>query len=72
MHCYLEFKLRYLKNLNLFSIKVKELYEPKGLRGKGNGCLVFLKAFSRETDFSVTLGDFCAKKNAKSGKEICI
>ena len=26
--CYLELKLRYLKNLKLFSIRVKELYEP--------------------------------------------
>ena len=28
MYCYLEFKLRYLKNLTLFSIRVKELSEP--------------------------------------------
>ena len=28
MYCYLELKLRYLINLNLFSIKVKELFEP--------------------------------------------
>ena len=28
MYCYLEFKLSYLKNLNLFSIGVKELFEP--------------------------------------------
>ena len=28
MYCYLEFKLRYLKNLKLFSIRVKELSEP--------------------------------------------
>ena len=28
MYCYLEFKLRYLKNLKLFSIRVKELFEP--------------------------------------------
>ena len=28
VHCYLEFKLRYLKNLKLFSITVKESFEP--------------------------------------------
>ena len=27
MYCYLEFKLSYLKNLKLFSIRVKELSE---------------------------------------------
>ena len=27
MYCYLEIKLRYLKNLKLFSIRVKELFE---------------------------------------------
>ena len=38
---------------------------------KGDGFLLFLKAFSWETDLWVTLGDF-AVKNAKSGKEIYI
>ena len=28
VYCYLEFKLRYLENLKLFSIRVKELSEP--------------------------------------------
>ena len=28
VYCYLEFKLSYLKNLKLFSIRVKELSEP--------------------------------------------
>ena len=28
VYFYLEFKLRYLKNLKLFSIRVKELFEP--------------------------------------------
>ena len=31
---YLEFKLRYLKNLKLFLIRVKELFEPIVLRKK--------------------------------------
>ena len=34
VYCYLEFKLRYLKNLKLFSISVKELFEPIVLRKK--------------------------------------
>ena len=34
MYCYLEFKLRYLKNLRLFSIRVKELFELIVLRRK--------------------------------------
>ena len=29
MYCYHEFKLRYLKNLKLFSVRVKELFEPR-------------------------------------------
>ena len=34
---YLEFKLSYLKNLKLFSIRVKELSEPIVLWRKGDG-----------------------------------
>ena len=51
MFCYLEFKLRYHKNLKLFLINVKELFEPIVLRKKGD-VLLFLKAFKteRETD----------------------
>ena len=44
VYCYTEFKLRYLKNLNFFSIRVKELFKPKFLRKKGDGFLLFLKA----------------------------
>ena len=72
MYCYLEFKLRYLKNLKLFLIRVKELFEPIVLRKKkATGLLVFLKAFSWETDLWVTLGDFKVK-DAKFRKEIFI
>ena len=38
----LEFKLRYFKNLKLFSIKVKDLFQPTVLREKSNGFLLFL------------------------------
>ena len=40
--CYLEFKLRYLKNLKLFLSRVKELLETIVLRGKkGDGFCSF-------------------------------
>ena len=34
VYCYIEFKLRYLKILKLFSIRVKELFEPIVLQKK--------------------------------------
>ena len=71
VYCYLEFKLRYHENLQLFSIRVKESFEPIILWKNVDGFLLFLKAFSWETDFWVTLGDFTVK-NAKWGTEICI
>ena len=60
-----------LKNLKLFPIRVKELFEPIVLRKKGDGFLLFLKAFSWETDLWVKLGKFTVK-NAKLGREIRI
>ena len=71
MYCYLEFKLRYLENLKLFSIRVKELFESIALRKKVDGFLLFLKAFSWETDLWVTLGGFTIT-NAKFRREIFI
>ena len=56
--CHLELKLCYLKNLNLFSITVKELFE----RMVDDEFWIFLKAFSWETDIWATLGDFTEKK----------
>ena len=55
----------------MFWVTVKELFEPIVLGGKGDGFLLFLKAFSWETDLWVKLGDF-AVKNAELGREICI
>ena len=69
MYCYLEFKCRYLKNVKLFLIREKELFEPIVLWKQGNKFLLFLRAFSRETDLWVMLGDFTVK-DAKFGKEI--
>ena len=51
-----KFKLRYFKNLKLFSIRVKELFEPLVLRRKDDGCLLF---------FNQSLSNpwwFCTKK----------
>ena len=63
--------LRCLKNLKLFAVRVKELLEPIVLWTKADGFLLFLKAFSWETDLWVTLGDFMVK-NAKLARGICI
>ena len=62
---YIKFNLRYLKNLKLFPITVKELFETIVLQRKGDGCLLFLKAFSRETDIGETARGFRAKKIEK-------
>ena len=48
VYCYLKFRLGYLKNLRLFSIKVKELFEPIVMpkkKKKGDELVLFLKAF---------------------------
>ena len=71
VYCHLECKLRYLRNLKLFSIRVKELFKPTVLQRKADGFLLFSKSFSWETDLWVTLGDFPVK-NTKLGLEICI
>ena len=55
LYCYLEFKLRYPKNLKLFFSKII-------IRRKGNRCLLFLKLFSWETDLWVMIGNLTLKK----------
>ena len=47
--------------MRLFPNKVKELFEPIVLQRKGDRCLLFLKAFSWETNLWVTLADFAFK-----------
>ena len=58
--CYLEFKLCYLKNLILFSIRIKELFDPTVLRKKKEkkemGFCCFQNHFLEKTDLWVTLG----------------
>ena len=46
-----EFKLCYLKNLKLFSIRVKELFEPIVLLKIGNGFCSFEKQFLEKPIF---------------------
>ena len=70
MFCYLEFKLRYFTNLKLFSIRVKELFEPIVLRKKCRRVLLFSKTFSWEIDFWVTLDDFTVKTQNWEGKSV--
>ena len=71
MYCCTEFKIRYLNNLKLFSVGIKELIEPIVLWKKADGFLFFLKTLSSETDLLVKLTDFTVK-TAKFGREICI
>ena len=59
-----------LKTWN-YSIRIKEFFEPIVCEKKGDGFLLFLTAFSWETDLWETLSDFTVK-NAKLGRDICI
>ena len=51
VYCYLEFKLRYLKNLKLFSVRVKTLSEPSVLCKKGNKFQLSYKHFLEKLIF---------------------
>ena len=51
VYCYHEFKLRYLKNQKLFSIRVKELFKPIVLRNRGDGFLLLQKHFLEKPIF---------------------
>ena len=68
MYCYLEFKLHYHKNLKLFSISVKELFEPIVLqKKKGRWVFALSKAFSWEIR-SLSNGSWFYSKKCKTGK----
>ena len=69
VNCYIEFKICYPKNLILFSVSVKELLELIVLRKTMFFSFSF-KAFSRETDLWVTLGDFMIKDANLEGKSV--
>ena len=52
MYCYLEFKLFCLKNLNFFSIRVKELFGPIVLPKKVTSFALFKSIFLRNRSLS--------------------
>ena len=52
--------------MKLFSSRVKESFKPIILQRKGDGFLLFLKAFFEKPYLWVTLGDFTLK-NANLG-----
>ena len=54
MYCYIEFKLRYLKNLIFFQLEYKNYLSLLFCGKKADGSLLFLKAFSWETDIWFT------------------
>ena len=68
---YLEFKLPYLKNLKLFSIRVKELFESIVLRKKNRRrvCALFKSIFLRNRSLS-NARLFSGKKTQNLGREI--
>ena len=73
MYCYLEFKLRYPKNLKLFSIKVKELFEPIVLK-KSDWFLLFLKGKGNLylTESCLSRNEmWCASDNLNNMCHIC-
>ena len=45
VYCFFEFKLRYFKNLKMFSVRVKKLSEPIVLWKKATGFSSFYKHF---------------------------
>ena len=59
-----------METWNCFQLEQKIIWAYSFAK-KGDRFLLFLKAFSWETDLLVTLGDFTVK-NAKLDREICI
>ena len=68
--CYLKFKFCYLKNLKLFSIGGKGLFEPKVLQKSWQGFCSFLKMRSWDTYFWVTLGTFKVQTQPLQGEYV--
>ena len=69
MYCYLEFKLRYLKNLQLFSIRVKELFQPIVLRKKKGRRVfaLFITFLLRNRSLSNARWFYVKKRNIQKG-----
>ena len=68
LYCYLEFKIRYLKNLKWFSIRIKEFFKPIVLKKKTDEFLLFLKAFSSQNRSLSNALEFYGKKKTKQKK----
>ena len=66
-YCYLEFKLHYLRNLKLFSTRVKELFEPIVLREKKRRDFALFKSIFLKNR-SLSKGDFTVKTQNWEGK----
>ena len=74
LECIVIMNSNFAINLKLFSIRLQELFElivlRKKKKKKGDGFLLFLKAFSWETDLWVSLGDFTVKTQNWEGKSV--
>ena len=70
MYCYSEFKLRYLKNLKLFSIREKQLFEPIVLRKKGNVIALFKSISLRNRSLSNGKKNYGKKPQNWEGKSV--
>ena len=69
VYCYLEFRFHYLKNLKLFSIRVKELFEPIVLQKKSWWVFALFKSiFLRNRYLSTTRQSYGKKRKIKKGK----
>ena len=68
MYRYLEFKLHFHKNLKLFSIRIKELFEPIVLHKKKKRRQVLKSIFLRNRSLSNARWFYGKKKKCKIGK----
>ena len=64
---YLEFKLRYLKNLKLFSMRVKLIFEPIDLQEKKSTVFCSFKSILSR-NWSLSKARWCYGKKRKIGK----
>ena len=67
VYCYLELKLRYLKNLKLFSITVKELFKPIAKKKRRRVFALFITFFLRNRSLSNARGFYGKKRKIRKG-----
>ena len=70
MYCYLEYKLSYLKNLKLFSIRVKEISEPIVLKKRRQVLALFISIFLRNRSLSDARWFYGKKTQNWEGKSV--